>query len=157
MGNWKFQLGAATFLLWAAASPGAYAACEQRLIEPFSLVQSNGFEVEARFYSQNYWQVGGSAQSYSPRQGIVKGEIPLGNGKLTGNHLHFLVVWKNGTVGIYDADIDDQGRLINGTSYDRDHPRSRATWTTDPVWSPNVRLKCCVPRPGVRGSCVPGR
>jgi len=49
MGNWKLQLGAATFLLWAAASPSAYAACEQRLIEPFSLVQSNGFEVEASF------------------------------------------------------------------------------------------------------------
>jgi hypothetical protein len=147
MGNRKLQWSTATFLFWVAASHSAYAACEQRIIEAFTLTQSNGFEVEANFYSQHYFLVGGDAQSYSPRQQKVSGKIS--NGKLTGDHLHFLVTWKNGTVGIYDADIDSSGRLINGTTFDREHPSSKATWTT------NVKMKCCVARPGA--PCVPGR
>ena len=41
MCNWRNQRGTAAFILWAATSHGAYA-CEQRIVTPFTLTQSNG-------------------------------------------------------------------------------------------------------------------
>jgi hypothetical protein len=65
----------------------------------------------------------------------------LANGLLLGNHLHFLVHWKNGQTGVYDADIDGSGNFINGKTIDFNHPESTATWTanTKVVCSPGER------------------
>jgi hypothetical protein len=138
MCNWKIRC-MATFMLWAATNQGAYA-CDQRLIEPFTLRQSNGPVVEVNLFSQVGFSVGGNARYFSGR--IISG--PIHNGTLSGNHLHFLVPWDDGNVGIYDADIDNSGRLTNGRTFNRDRPGQNATWKAD------VTMQCCVthPNPG---------
>jgi len=141
MRNQMLQWSAATLLFWLSASHSAYAACELWLLEPFTLTQSNGFTVEVSITGNYPGNITGWADYYRSRsERWVRGE--LANGQLLGNHLHFLVKWKNGTNGIYDADIDGSGRIINGKTYDRERPTSKATWTT------TVTLKCCVPQPG---------
>lgn len=147
MRNRKLLWSTITLLFWVAASPSAYAACNNNewLIESFTLRQSNGFDVEVTAFGPYPGNINGRAAYYPAGrrdQPWVHGD--LANAQLLpgSNHLHFLVHWKNGSTGSYDADVSSDGKLINGKTADADHPESNATWTT------NVTLKCCVPQPG---------
>jgi len=138
----RFKGAIATSMLWASLSQGAHA-CDRWLLRPFTLTQSNGFKVNVNVSGP---VVRGDA-NYETKDGWV--QATMSNGTLTTNHLHFLLAWENGTVGIYDVDIDDSGRLQNGKTYDRDNPGSKGSWTT------GVKFKCCVTTP--RPTCASGR
>ncbi len=123
----------------------AKSAVDQRISESFTIFHSNGPEIGVALY-QHVSMVTGQL-TYSSRGELLTGEIS--NGKLTGSHLHFLVAWPNGSVGVYDADINEAGKLVNGTTYNRDKPENRATWTT------SVTMQCCAPVPSP--GCASGR
>jgi hypothetical protein len=140
----KPRLVFAAIMFGAALSPGAQA-CDQRISESFTLFQSNGPEIGVALYQHGSMVTG--ELTYGSRGELISGRIS--NGKLTGNHLHFLVTWPNGSVGVYDADINEAGNLVNGTTYNRDKPENRATWIT------SVTMQCCAPVPDAQ--CASGR
>lgn len=64
-----------------------------------------------------------------------------GSGRVTGNvtpnQLWFVIYWKGGSIGQYYANIDAEGYLGHGTTYDQNDPSSTATWS-----STRPPLKC---------------
>ena len=62
------------------------------------------------------------------------GGFGQGKGLLTGDTFSATVYWEAGSVGVYTAAFDGEGRL-NGHTYDEANPSSRATWFTDQSFS----------------------
>lgn len=57
----------------------------------------------------------------------VKGSV---DGTIEGNEVALSAYWNNGTIGVYSGKIDAQGR-IEGTTFDRVHPQTMASWYSD--------------------------
>lgn len=55
---------------------------------------------------------------------LVEGSV---DGAIDGNGIDITVYWNNGTVGEYTGKINSHGR-IEGTTYDRQHPQTMASW-----------------------------
>lgn len=52
------------------------------------------------------------------------------DGTVSGNAIEFTAFWKDGTVGVYSGTIGSTGR-VEGTTYDKSNPGSRARWHSD--------------------------
>lgn len=52
------------------------------------------------------------------------------DGTIKGDTVEFTAYWSNDTIGVYSGEIGPQGR-IQGTTYDKSHPESRANWYSD--------------------------
>jgi hypothetical protein len=90
--------------------------------------------------NNNYWVNFLLKQNGSIVQGLAESGtaylIVLTRGKAEGsiraNKFHVTVYWNNQTIGVYDGIINSFGR-IEGTTYDRWHPNSKAKWVSEPV------------------------
>lgn len=111
--------------------------------------QSNGFTVGLDMKQEGN-VVSGSAQwialtGEGKVLGVtVKGEDPEINsgsldGTIDGNRVNLKIYWTtNGQIGVYTGEIDSLGR-IEGDTYDRQQPNSRATWFS------SILLRCATP------------
>ncbi len=116
--------------VFTLALPSA-AACQQWAVPgEFWGSQSNGWAVKFQL-QQNGQSLQGTAESalFAQRQYIKnRGSA---DGSITSSRFQVTVYWRNSkAVGVYEGGINPQGR-IDGTTYDRWNPNSRAAWYSD--------------------------
>lgn len=104
--------------------------CRQYLVPAvLEIHQSNNYHVTLMVKQDETGAFSGTA-SYP----LASGELVVGNA--TGaigarGKFDLLISWPNGTVGDYTAWVTPEGRIIEGTGFDRSRPESRATWTSE--------------------------
>jgi hypothetical protein len=135
-----FKKGIAVgWLALAAAFAGgssdasAASACQQWDVNGRWYIQQSGdsygyFDVEQQ---GNLLQGRGFADSLSSR-GPLRGPL---DGVLNGNDVQITVYWHGNVVGVYNGTIGPTGR-VEGRTFDKRHPSTRAAWFT------SNRMKC---------------
>ncbi len=123
-------LGVLVAALVALAAPSTAHACQQWAFPggDLKVEQSNGYTLF--FYNVRLSGAGiaGRARHNRLNPGISGGF----DGRIAGSFLNITVYWPGGTAGVYQGRINRQGR-VEGTTYDRARPTSRATWYSDEV------------------------
>ena len=51
-------------------------------------------------------------------------------GKLFGREIKFTTHWNNGSIGVYEGQVDDRG-YASGTNFDQTRPEATATWRSE--------------------------
>ena len=70
------------------------------------------------------------------------------DGTIEGDSFKVTAYWNNGTIGVYKGKVEPQGRIEEGSGYDRLHPQTMATWYSDRT------AKCLTGAGGVSPSSV---
>jgi hypothetical protein len=107
--------------------PAAASACDDwNFGSSFIINQQNGFVITINKINREGKKFDASAK-YTGMRGDAYGSItPAGR-------LKFNIEWDNGAVGIYTAFVDESGEVLDGRTYDKNHPASWSTWTTSPI------------------------
>jgi len=132
----------AAALLAAMATPRMAAADEAaclswRFPERFEAVQSNDTDVGLRLRLEGTDVLGSSsylveeaADTFStPTYRSASGSV---DGTLKGDDFNVTIYWSDGTIGVYTGKVGPRGR-IEGSTFDRVHPETRATWYSNPT------------------------
>ncbi|MDP2309839.1 MAG: hypothetical protein Q8P18_27720 [Pseudomonadota bacterium] len=119
-----FRLCTVLLGLAAIGLPEARAAeCHQYAVDDsFAITQSNGYHVTFQVTQDETGAFKGTAL-VGDQTGTVMGTI-ADTGKFD-----MLVTWENGSVGDYTGWVGADGKIVDGTGFDRSNPASRATWT----------------------------
>lgn len=124
-----------SILIMAAAVPAgrAYGDCATWDLGDIRLMQSNDASVSVGLRREGSRFTGSAAWSGSTLDGnelVSTGDNGVViEGAHAGNKLDFVIQWAGGSVGVYSGTIDPNGNAA-GTTFDRKHPESRATWST---------------------------
>ena len=142
-------LAAFAFALFLPSA--ADAACAQWSVPTaFNLVQSNGYAPTFNL-RQTGENLTGTATFLTRMSGINLPLRGIVRGSFKGNFLDLTVNWEwanKRSVGIYTGSANNNG-LLEGRTYDREAPRSQATWYSDkPV--------ICGPQPQPKSNIPPG-
>lgn len=128
-------------MLPPSASPAA--ACSQwDVTGVWKFVQTNDTSPEFTLLltenglkgSAVYWYEYNDSGYYFPRRASVDGSI-------NGDSFEVTAYWDNGTTGVYTAKIGPQGR-IQGSTYDKQHPQTRADFYSDRLANCASRAAC---------------
>lgn len=126
---------ASILMIIVAAGPvgRAYGDCATWDLGSIALKQSNDAFVSVGLRREGSGLTGTAAWSGSTRDGNE--QVSTGDngvvveGAHSGDRLDFVIRWGAGSVGVYSGRIDPNGNVA-GTTFDRTHPQSRASWST---------------------------
>jgi len=105
---------------------GEWVAVQSNDTKPIFTLQQTGTEIQGsghwgNFITYNTFPARGD--DYVEADGSVDGTI-------NGDTVEFTAYWSDNTIGVYSGKIGPQGR-IQGTTYDKQHPQSMASWYSD--------------------------
>ncbi|GEM_PF-2498899 len=106
---------------------GGWSAVQSNDTKPAFILQQNGAQLQGSA-SYSYVHKSQCVLAYCGDDAYsVDGSV---DGTIDGNAIDITAYWNNGTVGVYTGKINAQGR-IEGSSYDRQHPQTMASWYSD--------------------------
>jgi hypothetical protein len=108
--------------------PGAAQACDDwDMGDQLELIQANGFTVTLRSISRS----GNEFNATAKVRGGTRGDA---SGRLTkSGRLKFDIDWDNGSQGSYSAHVQEDGEVVDGKTFDKQHPASWSTFTMDAI------------------------
>lgn len=109
-------------LTFAAADASACAKWD--LSSTLTIKQANGANVTLSRITRDGKKFEASAK-YAGGRGDAAGSVD------TRGRFKFNIDWDNGSVGVYTAHVEESGEVVDGRTYDRSHPASWSTWTSD--------------------------
>jgi hypothetical protein len=95
--------------------------------------QSNGWTMSFSGAPVNYPRTPSGGAIGRPSNDPVPRMHGSPKGRIDGNFIFMDVYWDNGSVGHYEGNVSSDG-TASGTTYDKTHPGSTATWTSSPTF-----------------------